>query len=153
MKKILLFLLLIIGCVSVASAQGHGDKKSKDKMFEEIQEFKMKFLAQEMELNEDQKEQFYQLYDEMCKKKWECMAPAWQLEREVKKNTSATEQDYQAAAEAMTKAKDECAAIDKQYDEKFSKFLSQKQIFKMKSAEDEFRKKMQEMRQNKKKKR
>lgn len=153
MKKILLMLLMIIGCLSTAAAQGHGGKKQHDNMFAEIQEFKMKFLAQEMELKDDQKEQFFQLYDEMSRKKWECMAPAWKLERAVKKNAAATELDYQEAAAAMTKAKEECSAIDRQYDEKFATFLTQKQIFKMNSAEDEFRKKMQEMKQNKKRKR
>ena len=151
MRKILLTLLMIIGCFSIVSAQGHGGKKQNDKMFEEIQEFKMKFLAQEMELKDDQKEKFFQLYDEMSKKRWDCMAPAWKLERDLKKNHSATEEDYQAAADAMAKAKEQCAAIEKQYDEKFATFLSQKQIFKMKSAEEQFRIKMQEMRQSKKK--
>lgn len=152
MKKLLLILFFFVGCFSVVSAQGrHG--KNHDKMFEEIQEFKMKYLAQEMELKDDQKEQFFKLYDEMCAKRFEVMKPAWQLEKSLKKNHSATEEQYQEAAEAMTKAKEQCAAIEKQYNEKFSTFLSQKQIFKMKEAEDEFRKKMQEMRQNKKGKR
>ena len=149
MKKLLLTLFFLIGCFSVVSAQGHHGKKN-DKMFEEIQEFKMKYLAQEMELKDDQKEKFFKLYDEMSCKRFEVMKPAWELERKLKKNSSATEQQYQEAAEAMAKAKDQCAAIEKEYNEKFSQFLSQKQIFKMKEAEDEFRKKMQEMRQNKK---
>ena len=49
----------------------------------------------------------------------------------------------------MNRAKAEDAAIEKSYDEKFSQFLSQKQIYKMKTAENEFRKKMQEMRNKK----
>lgn len=74
------------------------------------------------------------------------MSAAWKLERKVKRSKDATESDYEAAAEAMSKAKIEDAKIEKEYDEKFSEFLSQKQIYKMKTAENEFRKKMQEMR-------
>lgn len=152
MKKLLLTLFFLIGCFSVVSAQVHHGKKN-DKMYEEIQEFKMKYLAQEMELKDDQKDKFYKLYDEMNEKRLEVLKPAWSLEKKLKKNPSASEEEYQQAAEAMTKAKDQCAAIEKEYAEKFSQFLTQKQIFKMKEAEDQFRKKMQEMRQNKKGKR
>lgn len=134
------------------NAHGH-DGKKHDKMFEEIQEFKMKFLAQEMELKDDQKDQFFKLYNEMCRKRFEVMKPAWKLEKELKENPSASEEQYQAAANAMNNAKDKCAAIEKEYGEKFSKFLTQKQIFQMKAAEEKFREKMQEMRQNKKGKR
>lgn len=129
------------------------DGKKHDKMFEEVQDFKMKYLAQEMQLKEDQKEQFFKLYDEMCRKRFEVMKPAWTLEKNLKKKSSPSEEEYQEAAEAMSNAKEKSAAIEKEYGEKFAKFLSQKQIFKMKEAEEEFRKKMQEMRQNKKGKR
>lgn len=141
-----------MGCVAAVCARDH-DGKKHDKMFEEVQEFKMKYLAQEMELKDDQKEQFFKLYDEMCRKRFEAMKPAWTLEKNLKKKSSPSEEEYQKAAEAMSKAKEQSAAIEKEYTEKFSKFLSQKQIFKMKEAEEEFRKKMQEMRQNKKGKR
>ena len=152
MKKLLLTLFFLIGCFSLVAAQGHHGKKN-DKMYEEIQEFKMKYLAQEMELKDDQKDRFYKLYDELNEKRVEVLKPAWQLEKKLRKNHSASEEQYQEAAEAMSRAKDKCAAIEKEYNEKFSQFLSQKQIFKMKEAEDQFRKKMQEMRQNKRGKR
>lgn len=150
-RKLLLILAFIVSGLSCAIAQKHEGKKH-DKMFEEIQEFKMKYLAQEMDLKDDQKEPFFKLYEEMSCKRFECMKPVWTLEKELKNKPSATEEEYQAAAEAKNKAKEKCAEIEKQYDGKFSEFLTKKQIFNMKSAEEEFHKKMQEMRQNKKKK-
>lgn len=141
-------MLVAVAGVTAVSAQNSG-KKDREKMMKELQEFKLKFLAQEMDLKEDQQAKFFELYNEMCEKRRECMSEAVKLERKVKKNKDASESDYQAAAEAMNKAKAEDLAIEKQYDEKFAKFLSPKQIYKLKAAEGEFRKKMTEMRHKK----
>ena len=150
-KHILLSLMLIVMAAGNAMASAGccpppPEGKSKEQMFREIQEFKMKFLAQEMDLKEDQQQKFFELYDEMSRKRFAAMKSARELERKVKKNADATEADYQAVTDAWNKAKTEDAAIAKEYDEKFSKFLTQKQIFQMKSAEDKFRKKMEELR-------
>jgi hypothetical protein len=147
-KRILLILLLSVCGITAVCAQGRGGK-DRQKMMKELQEFKLKFLAQEMELKEDQQPKFFELYSEMSEKRRECMREAWKMERRVKKSADATEADYQSAAEAMNKAKAEDVAIEKEYDEKFAQFLSPKQIYKMKAAEQEFRQKMSEMRQKK----
>lgn len=102
-----------------------------------------------MELTPEQQEKFVPLYNEMSEKRRQCMKAAWRLEKKVKNSPDATEADYEAAADAMNKAKAEDAAIEKTYDDKFSQFLSQKQIYKMKAAEMEFRKKLEEMRSKK----
>ncbi len=147
-KRILLVLILSVCGVAAVSAQGHGGK-DRERMMKELQEFKLKFLAQEMDLKEDQQSRFFELYNEMSAKRRDCMRVAWRMERRVKKSADATESDYQSAAEAMNKAKAEDVAIEKEYDEKFAQFLSPKQIYKMKAAEQEFRQKMSEMRQKK----
>ncbi len=144
-KPLLLILLFFIGCSSAVFAQKQDDKKMKD-MMKELREFKIKYIAQEIELKDDQKEVFVELYNEMSDKRMDVMRDAWDMERKLKKNKEATEADYQAATDAMTKAKAKDAEIEKSYDDRFAKILSQKQIFKMKEAENEFRKKISEMR-------
>lgn len=144
-KHLLLILALIIGCCASSFAQKHDGKKGEN-MMKELREFKVKFIAQEIDLKDDQKARFVELYNEMCDKRVEAMRDAWKMERELKNNKNATEADYQAVTDAMTKAKAKDATIEKSYDDKFAKFLTQKQIFKMKEAENEFRKKMAEMR-------
>ena len=143
-KHLLLILALLVGGLS-AAAQKHEGKKGEN-MMKELQEFKIKFIAQEIDLQDSQKAKFVELYNEMTTKRMDAMRDAWKMERDLKKNKEATEADYQAVTDAMTKAKAEDASIEKNYDEKFATFLSQKQIFKMKEAENEFRKKMAEMR-------
>ena len=126
--------------------------KDKEKRFQQVQEFKMKYLAQEMELTEKQKKEFFQVYEEMSKEKRNCYKEAVSMERKVRGEAGATEEDYQKVREAMNKANAESAAIEKKYDEKLSEFLSEKQIYKMKEAEKEFRAKMEEMKHNNRKK-
>ena len=67
----------------------------------------------------------------------------------MKENKNATEQDYEALSEAINTSKIEDAEMEKRYDGQFSKFLTGKQIFKMKEGEESFRKKMREMRREK----
>ena len=141
---------MILG-TSLSMAHLHGkDEKDREKMFEQVQEFKMKYLAQEMNLQGDQKKEFFKVYGEMDKEKRECFKKAIDMERKVKADKGATEADYQKVREAVTQAKAKSAEIDQKYDEKFAEFLSEKQIYKMKEAEKEFRKKMEEMRHNNK---
>ena len=49
----------------------------------------------------------------------------------------------------MVSAKAKDAEISKRYEEKFAKLLTPKQRYKLKDAEESFRKKMQEMRRKK----
>lgn len=150
-----IFLIFMLAIVGGGILKGEDtecpspDSKSNEQIFKEIQEFKLKYLAQEMDLKEDQQQKFFDLYNEMTAKRFAVMKAARRLERKVKKNENATEDDYKAVTEAINKAKADEASIEKEYDAKFSTFLSQKQIFKMKSAEDSFRKKLEEMRHKK----
>lgn len=146
MKRLVLLLLVAVAGFSAMHADDN-DKKKREQMMREVQEFKIKFIAQEIELTDAQKERFVQLYNEMSEKRNACMSSAMKLERKVRHDKNATDADYQKASEAMSKARAEDLAIEKEYDKKFEQFLSSKQIFKMKNAENKFRDKMQQMRQ------
>lgn len=128
-------------------------KKDKADKGKEVLEFKMKYLAQEMELSEDQQKKFFELYDNLDKDVRAIFKDVRVKEKKVKADgAKATEADYSDLNKARTDAKTKLAEIEKTYDAKFSTFLSKKQIVKMKEAESEFRKKMKEMHHKKKKK-
>lgn len=133
-----------------AFAPAFAQEKSKDPktMRKEILEFKMKFLAQEMDLREDQQKRFFDLYTQMSNEKAKLFRETRQLEKKIDNNAS--EAEYEAVSRAITAAKEKDAEIDRRYDAKFSEFLTSKQLFKMKSAEKKFRQKMHEMRHKKK---
>ncbi len=148
-RKILLIILAVILGVGTVCAQGKG-KKSREEMRKEFREFKIKFIAQEIDLQEDKQKQFAEVYDQMCDERMKIFEQTRKLERKINKESNATEEDYASVSRAITEAKEKDAAIEKKYDAKFSTFLSSKQIFKMKAAEEKFRKKMSEMRHKKK---
>lgn len=125
--------------------QGRHKASKRCEMAREVQEFKLKFLAQEMELRDDQQKRFFDLYNAMSEEKFKVFTEVRRLESQIKNNPNATEAEYAAVSEAITKAKARDAEIEKKYDDQFSTFLTKKQIFKMKAAEDKFRRKMHEM--------
>ena len=143
--KYLFIALFAICCVNASYAQTKGGK-SREEMRKEIEEFKIKFIAQEMDLKDDQKEAFADLYTKMNSERMKAFSQAMQLERKIRKSKDATEEEYAAASKAMNDARDKDAEITKKYADKFATFLTNKQIFKMRTAEEKFRRKMEEMR-------
>lgn len=127
--------------VSTTKADGKDHAKWK-----EMQEFKLKYLAQEMQLKENQQKRFFELYTKMSEEKHKVYKDARHLERKLKEQKNVTDADYAAVSRALTDSKKKEAEIEKKYDKEFQKFLSSKQIFKMKEAEEAFRARMHEMR-------
>ncbi|MGN0238041.1 MAG: hypothetical protein ACI4AK_08175 [Lepagella sp.] len=148
-KYLILALLAIFTFTSPLAAQNKNRGKDREEMKREIQEFKLKFLAQEMDLEESKQKQFFELYTQMEEEKLKVIKDTKALEKKLKDAENATDAEYETVSKAITAAKEKEAEIEKRYDEKFSQFLSPRQIFKMKSAEQKFRDKMREMRRNK----
>ncbi len=150
-RYLLILLLAIIGMIPV-SAQSSKDKGTPPpppsaEMRTKITDFKIKYLAKEMELNDEQKETFSKLYTEMTEEKHKVFEEMRVADKKVRKNEAATEADYKEL-NAKTKASmDKVRLIDEKYDARFRKFLSDKQIYEMRRGEEKFREKMQEMRQ------
>lgn len=148
MKKITLLLLLVISVLTPAFAQ-NSRGKDRDEMRREIHEYKLKFLAQEMELREDQQKKFFDLYNQMTAERVKVFKETKALEKRLSDSANASEAEYEAVSKAITEAKQKDAEIEKRYDRQFAQFLTSKQIFKMKAAEEKFREKMREMRHKK----
>lgn len=147
MKRLFAILLgmLLIFAAPMAAQQ----KKGRAEMWKEMQEFKIKFLSQEMELKDNQIKQFSDVYMKMSEEKGALFRETRKLERKLKSNKEATDEDYAAMSKQLTEVKERDAAIDKKYDALFADFLTSKQIFKMKAAEEKFREKMHQMRHKK----
>lgn len=135
-------MLLLTLAVSPAMAQ----KEKHEQWHKEMLEFKIKFLTKEMELNADQQKLFTPLYTRMMGEKQQVMRKARSAEKQLKKLKSPTDEDYKVVTDAIQKARNDEAAIEKKYDEKFGEFLSQKQIFRMKDGERKFRDRLMKMR-------
>lgn len=119
-------------------------------MRKEIKEFKLKFLAQEMELKEDQQKKFFEFYNAMMEERHRLMREKFALEKKLQSKENATDAEYREVMTQMSKVRDRELELEKKYDKEFSQFLTQKQIFKMKTAEEKFNNKMREMHHKKK---
>lgn len=146
MKHIVILLLLMI--VPAAVMAQH--KNNRAKVEKELQDFKIKYLAQEMELRADQQAKFVEVYSRKMNEIRKIYETPMKLQHKVKHNKKATPEEYQKASDMMSDAKVQEGKVDRKYDEEFKKFLSSKQIYKMKQAEGEFRKKLQELRSKRK---
>lgn len=143
MKKYLLLLLISFLAIPFAGAQ---EKKDKAKMMEELQQFKIDYIAKEMQLSEKEKAEFIPLYKEYDKNRRQAGEAAWKFERELKKKGDASEADYKKLLELQQAKRDKDNEIVKNFDAKLATFLSAKQINIMHQSEDKFFDKMKEMR-------
>ena len=145
MKKYILLLLLSIIAIPAALAQ-KGNGSDRAKMMEELQQFKIDFLAKEMQLSDKQKSEFIPVYKEYDEQRRKAGAEAWKFERELKKKKDPSEADYQRLADLQRKAREKDNEIVKSFDSRFKTFLSAKQIYQMQQGEEKFFEKMKEMR-------
>lgn len=146
-KLILIAVLLICAIPTFAQKEKH---ENKEQMRKEMLQMKLDFLAADMELKEDQKKQFDELYSQMESERRAVLKKMKKAEKAISQNKNASEADYEKATQDISDARAEMVQIEKRYDEKFSTFLSKKQMFKMKEAENKFMQKMQDIRHKKK---
>lgn len=145
MKKNILFILLTIlfAIPSFAQKKSHQEKKK------EIIEFKTNFIADEMELKDDVRKKFIEVYTQMENERRAVFKQMKQIEKDIKNNKNATEADYDKATKETNQAKRKMADIEASYEKKFATFLTKKQIYKMKEAEEKFIKTMRECKEKK----
>lgn len=148
MKKIYLLILLIF-TICVPTFAQHKKGKNHDEMRKEYQEYKMKVLAQEMDLKDDQQKKFFELYKKESDERHVLHHQLRDLNKKVKDGKNVSEKEYDKLNKMIAETKEKDAAIEKKYDSEYSKFLSSKQIFKMKEVEEMFRAKLREMRSKK----
>lgn len=141
-KIIILSLLILIGCMSMAAQK----KCSPDpKMWKEIQAFKLEFMSQEMELDKEQQKKFSLLYNEMWEKKKIIFKEIKSIESNLDNCKDATDRDYEEASARIESLRQKDYNLNKEYEKKFEKFLTKRQMYKMRTAEDKFRHRMQQM--------
>ncbi|MDE7097477.1 MAG: hypothetical protein K2O47_08300, partial [Muribaculaceae bacterium] len=131
---------LTITCVSAQ------DNKDRAKMMEDLQNFKIDFLAKEMQLTEKEKAEFIPLYKDYDKECRQSGSEVWKLERELKRNKNASDADYKKLAELQQKSREKHNEIVKRFDARLETFLSAKHIYNMHQGEERFLDKMKEMR-------
>ena len=138
-KKITLTALLLT-LILPATAFGKGsDKAQRIQWMKEVRNYKYEFFTKEMELTAEQQEAFFPEYEAMEKAIFTINKEARDLERKISASTTpVSDTEYEAAATAMAKVRQEEGEIEMEYFAKFGKILSKKQLFLLKRAENKF---------------
>ena len=144
MRKFLLIFTLL--CCLAIPALAQQKAKNPTVLRKELNEYRLKYIAQEIELKPEQQKRFVEVYSKMTEEKEKAFAEARALEQRVKTCPECGDADYAKASDAVAAAKIKEGEIEKKYDARFAEFLTQKQIYKMREAESSFRDRMREMR-------
>ncbi len=147
MKKIFTLILSLSMAMMALPlfAQQTKSEKEKHEMRREMEEYKVKYLAQEMELKGETKEKFEELYKERTKALGAIFKARHQAEKKLKGMTNPSDADYEEYRRIQNETKEKEAEITKEYDAKFNSLLSSKEFFRMQEAEGKFREKMKEL--------
>lgn len=115
-------------------------------MLKELQEFKIKYLIQEMELPADKQAEFTTVYTQYDNERSALFHELLQRHKSIRKNANPTDTEYMVAAESIATAKSREGALEQKYYNKFKTSLSPKQLYHLKRAEKKFDRKLGEMR-------
>lgn len=105
---------------------------------EEIRKYKFDFFTKELGLNKEQQATFFPLYEEMERAIYKVNKESDELMKKTAEAENASDLEYEAAALALAKTKQEEGKIELDFFSKFEKILTKKQLFQLKLAEDRF---------------
>ncbi len=140
MKHILTFLLCLF--VAAAAQSAPQDKAKRAQWFNNMVNSKIEYLSKQMNLEGDQKVQFEKTYRAMVNETSKIASETRRLERNVSKKDNASDLEYEKAAEAIAEFKSKEGAIELRYFNQFKTFLTKKQLFQLKIAEDRWMKEL-----------
>lgn len=142
MRRFIIFLLLITFSAGYSYAQGPANNAQKQR-FEQFRAEKKAYLTQEIGLTPAEQKLFFPLYDEYQYKKFKLGRETRMKVRDIGRSQSkVSEAEYKAVADAMVELPVKEALLDKEYYERFSKFLSPEKLFLYRKAELTFSKKI-----------
>ena len=122
-----------------AYAQTNADTDmDRERYVREIRSYKHRYLARQLELSDQCRENFFRLYDAMEDELLELNTQTRDLEQRVSANTNASDVELEAASSALFSEKAKEAEIENRYYNQFKEYLTPRQLFKLKGAERNF---------------
>lgn len=141
LKKIIIALIVVIAVPMSAIANDDPGKRAK--WMKEMKQYKRDYIARELDLSREQQARFFPIYESMGDETRSLFDQTRDLERSVReKGDKATDLELEKAADALHEMKFKEGAIEKKYYVKFKTILTKQQLFKLKSVERKFMRKM-----------
>lgn len=138
MKRYILTLLAIF-VLSIASVSAAPqDKQKRQAWYNNMIQTKVDYLAKQLAMTPDQKTKFEKSYKEMAAETSKLANETRAMEKSVSSKASPTDLEYEKAAEAMAEFKSKEGAIELKYYKQYKTFLTKKQLFQLKIAENKW---------------
>ena len=139
MNRALSFLFLIVA-TSLASATHaqQPDELDRQRLINEVRNYKHDFLAKDLELTKSQQNDFFALYDEMEERIEKLNSDTRDLVQRTISDPAASDVELDAAARAVYQLKNEESNIELEYFDHFKKILQPWQLILLKNAERKF---------------
>ncbi len=135
-------LLLAIILPQSAAAQLKSAENLRAKWFSELRQVKRNYFIKELDLDREQQNKFFPLYEEMEDKTFRIDDEARQMEQRIADAKDATDTEYEKTAEALYDADVQTAQIRREYMDKFKTILTRRQLFELKGVEKKFSREM-----------
>lgn len=132
-KSLLVLLAGLMACSALAQ-----NPSDRSQWMNEMAQYRRTFFVKELDLNRDQENRFFPLYEEMDEQTRKLDEDTRVMERRVSDAADATDVEYEKAAEAIYDAKVQQASLEREYLAKFKEILTPKQMFELKRVERRF---------------
>lgn len=135
LSKLILATVLISGTVINASAQKKEDWKQK------IMQEKIAFFTTEMNLSQEEAQDFWPVYNQFCKEEYEAQKLIMQTYKELKDaiESSKSEKEISACLNRYLKAREAKRDLSTAGANRFKKILSDEKVARLYIAEEKFR--------------
>lgn len=134
-KRLHLLLITLLAFLPQLMAE---PKEPTAEMLKELQEFKIKYLIQEMDLPTEKQAEFAKIYTQYENERAALFREFHRDYRSIKNNANPTDTEYTDAAESMATAKYREGDLEKRYFNKLNTILNPKQLYIMKCSEKKF---------------
>ncbi len=139
---LVLFLFVLIGGLSVGTAEAQSQRKKCDNITKD--EFRKKqktFIIREAQLTPKEAAHFFPLYFELQDKK-RLLTEDANAKRNKALRGKLDEKQYKSAVDQILNAHVDLEQLEREYVEKYRRFLTNKKIFNIMTAEIKFRKQL-----------
>lgn len=135
---LLLIVALLVPVVSYAQNDDQSSPEKRRQWFKEMRAKKHEFMVRELELTQDQREQFFAIYDEMDANLKAINDETRSLEKTLDNRDNISDAEYDAVIDALYNQRYREWNVEKTAKERLSKVLTKKQLVKVKKAEGKF---------------
>lgn len=142
LKLLSLSLFLLLICVPLASSAQKKDDSRRNQWNKEMTQAKVDFIAGQLGLTADKKAKFVETYNAMQSELGKLRNETNSLRKSIEAKKSASDLEYEKAAEAMFEFKQKEGAIERKYFDKFKSILTPRQLFQLRPAEMKFMKEL-----------